>query len=258
MRDVWFVVRGIARTGAGLGLLLGLAGRACAVDTSTWEVTGPTGFAAAETEKVSVTAAGVAELAPKLEALASPGESYVWAIAAAPSGAAYAGTGDNGLILRITKSAKEGQADTLHDTVELEIMAIAIGPDGAVYAGGSPDGVIVRLKDGKVETFFDSPESYVWALGFADNGDLFAATGDRGRLYRISRDGQGEVWYDSDEVHLLSLLRGASGQWIVGTSGTGLVLEVSGKDKARVLYDAPEEEIKALLRDPAGNVYFAA
>ena len=232
-----------------------LAVRAGAVDTSTWETRGANGLTTTETEKVSVTAQGIAELAPQLEAVSTPGESYVWSIAAAPNGDAYAGTGDGGLVLKLPRS---GKADTLHDSVELEIMAVAVGPDGAVYAGGSPDGVILRIKDGKAETFFDSPESYVWALAFAPNGDLFAATGDRGRLYRVGKNGEGEVYYDSNEVHLLTLLPASNGRFLVGTAGSGLVLEISGKDKARVLYDAAEEEIKALVRDPAGNLYFAA
>jgi WD40 repeat protein len=247
--------RGLVMVGAAAGLFTAYAGRAGAVDTSTWETRGPNGLTATETEKVSVTAQGIAELAPQLESAIAPGESYVWSIAAAANGDAYAGTGDGGLVLRLPRS---GKADTLRDTVELEIMAVAVGPDGAVYAGGSPDGVIIRIKDGKAETFFDSPESYIWGLAFAPNGDLYAATGDRGRLYRVSKSGEGEVYYDSNEVHLLALLPAGDGRFVVGTAGSGLVLEITGKDKARVLYDAAEEEIKALVRDPAGNLYFAA
>jgi hypothetical protein len=240
---------------ASVGFSAAMAGGAGAVDTSTWETRGPNGLTGTETEKVSVTAQGIAELAPQLESVIAPGESYVWSIAAAPNGDAYAGTGDGGLVLRLPRS---GKADTLHDSVELEIMAVAVGPDGAVYAGGSPDGVILRIKDGKAETFFDSPESYIWALAFAPNGDLYAATGDRGRLYRIGKNGEGEVFYDSNEIHLLTLLAAGNGRFVVGTAGSGLVLEITGKDKARVLYDAAEEEIKALMRDPAGNLFFAA
>jgi hypothetical protein len=226
-----------------------------AVDTSVWEVKGAAAFGATETERVAVTAQGTAELAPRREIALATGESYVWSLAPARDGAVYAGTGDGGQIVKVPP---KGEGSLVHDSVELEILAIVVGPDGAVYAGGSPDGVILRIADGKAETFFDSPESYVWGLAFGENGDLYAATGDRGNLYRITRDGEGSVVYDSDEVHLLCLLPAPGGRWIVGTSGSGLVLEVTGKGEARVLYDAPEDEVKALARDEAGNLLFAA
>jgi WD40 repeat protein len=231
-------------------------GPASAVDTSLWIVRGTADLSATETEKISITDAGVAELAPRLELAFSPGDSYVWALAAAEDGAVYGGTGDSGLVVRVPR---KGEGETIHDSIELEILSVAVGPDGAVYAGGAPDGVVIRIKDGEAETFFDSPESYIWALAFADNGDLFAATGDRGRLYRITPDGEGSIYYDADEVHLLCLLPAVTaGNWIVGTSSSGLVLEVTAEDEARVLYDCGEQEVKALARDEHGNLFFAA
>ncbi len=226
-----------------------------AVETIDWDTSGPIGFGAAETARVSVTARGLVELAPRLDLALDPGESYIWSLAAAKDGTVYGGTGDGGLIVRVPKS---GAGETLHDSIELETLAVAVGPDGAVYAGGSPDGVITRIDGGKAETFCDLPESYVWALAFDAQGDLYAATGDGGRLYRISRSGEAAVYYDSDEIHLLCLLPGKKGSWIVGTGGSGLVLEVTAKDTARVLYDASEEEIKSLAWDESGNLLFAA
>ncbi len=240
----------------GLGMALFTPPRmAEAVDTSLWEIKGAGGLSTTETERVAITADGAAILAPKRELAFTSSESYVWSLAAGKDGMVYAGTGDGGQIIKIPP---KGEGSLLHDSVELEILSVAVGPDGAVYAGGSPDGVIIRIANGKAETFFDSPESYIWALAFDDNGDLYAATGDRGRLYKITRDGEGSIVYDSDEIHLLCLLRAPNHHWIVGTSGSGLVLEVTGKDEARVLYDTSEDEIKALTRDDAGNLLFAA
>lgn len=246
---------GLAPAGLALLFLFFAAREAPAVDTSLWEVKSAEAFGATETERVAITAEGAAMLAPKSELAFGTGESYVWSLAAAKDGTVYGGTGDGGQIVKVPP---QGEGTLVHDSIELEILTVAVGPDGAIYAGGSPDGVVIRIADGKAETFFDSPESYVWALAFGENGDLYAATGDRGRLYRITRDGEGSIFYDSDEVHLLCLMRAADGHWIVGTSGSGLLLAVTGRDEARVLYDAPEEEIKALTRDETGNLLFAA
>ncbi len=235
-------------------IALGVA-PAPAVDTANWEVSGPIDLMQTETERISVTARGVARLAPRLDLALEPGESYIWSLAAARDGKVYGGTGDGGLVVEVPRS---GKGTTLHDSIELEILSVAVGPDGAVYAGGSPDGVILRIAGGKAETFCDLPEGYVWALAIDAKGDLYAATGDAGRLYRVNRSGEATVVYDSDEVHLLCLLPGSAGSWIVGTSGSGLVLEITAQGTARVLYDAREEEIKALARDAAGNLLIAA
>lgn len=251
LRGRWFLAQLAFFAGS---LAIGI-GDGLAVDTSIWEVKGAAGFGAAETERIAVTAEGAAVLAPRREIAFATGESYVWSLAAGRDGTVYGGTGDGGQVVRVPR---QGEGSLVHDSVELEILAVTVGPDGAIYAGGSPDGVIIRIADGKAETFYDSPESYVWALAFDEKGDLYAATGDRGRLYRITRDGEGSIVYDSDEVHLLCMLRAPNGHWIVGTGSSGLVLEVSGKDEARVLYDSPEDEVKALARDEAGNVLFAA
>jgi hypothetical protein len=225
------------------------------VDTANWEMSGPIDFLKTETEKVSVTARGVARLAPRLELALEPAESYIWSLAAARNGTAYGGTGDGGLIVEVPQT---GKGSTLHDSIELEILAVTVAPDGTVFAGGSPDGVILRIADGKAETFCDLPEGYVWALALDAKGDLWAATGDQGRLYRVNRRGEATVIYDADEVHLLCLLPGPAGSWIVGTSGSGLVLQISASGSAEVLYDAREEEIKALAFDSAGNLLIAA
>jgi len=238
-----------------LGVVAFAAVPARAVDTANWEVSGPIDLLQTETEKVSITSRGVAMLAPRLDLALEPGESYIWSLAAAKDGSIYGGTGDGGLVVQVPRS---GQGTTLHDSIELEILSVTVGTDGAVYAGGSPDGVILRIAGGKAETFCDLPEGYVWALATDSKGDLYAATGDAGRLYRVDKRGEATVVYDSDEVHLLCLLPGLAGSWLVGTSGSGFVLEITAQGAARVLYDAREEEIKALAWDAAGNLLIAA
>ncbi len=241
----------------GLGLAIGLVlvvSQAGAVRTSTWKQGGTIDFGDAESVNVALTADGSARLAPKRETVADPGQAYIWCLLEGPDGAVYAGTGDDGRILKITPA---GDTEVYYDSVELQILSLAIGPDGALYAGGAPDGVILRIDAQGATTYFDTPEGYVWALEFGEDGALYAATGDRGILYRVSAAGVGEVYYDSDEVHLLTLDQHPDG-WLVGSSPDGVLMQVVTADSARVLFDAPEEEIKAIAAGPDGTVFFGA
>ncbi len=57
---------------------------------------------------------------------------------------------------------------------------------GVVYAGTSPDGKIYRIENGKATEYFDPHARYIWALKFGRDGSLFAATGDQGKIFRVT------------------------------------------------------------------------
>ena len=94
-------------------------------------------------------------------------------------------------------------------------------------------------------------------MAFDREGNLFAATGDNGVVYKIAPDGQGRRFFETQQTHARSLAIDAEGNLIVGTEPGGLVLRVTPAGKSFVLYQANKREITAVaVRD--GIIYAAA
>src|SRR5258705_13199849 len=100
-------------------------------------------------------------LSPSAPVLHNPSSPYVWALARGENGTVYAGTGNDGKVVRIVGE----MASEFVDAAELEVHALAAGKDGRLYVATSPDGKVYAVdKDGKSKEFFDPEERYIWAL----------------------------------------------------------------------------------------------
>jgi len=89
----------------------------------------------------------------------------------------------------------------------------------------------------KVETVFDSDQTAVWAMAEAPDGTLYAATGNRGRVYRIGRDGASSVLWTADRPEVFAIAIGHDGALYAGTSPDGKVYRI--KDGRAEEYFAP-------------------
>ena len=112
--------------------------------------------------------------------------------------------------------------------------------------------------DGSAITFFDPEEKYIWALVVDAEGNLFAATGDKGTIYKITPGGDAEPFYQTDANHVLSLAVDARGNLLAGTEAPGQVFRIDRDGQAFVLLDSPYREIRALKVDRNGVIYAAA
>jgi len=123
-----------------------------------------------------------------------------------------------------------------------EVLSLVEGPDGSIFAGTAPKGVVYRIarEGGALEVFCILNEGYVWDLAW-DGRFLWAATGNPGKLYRISADRRAELVYTSTEENLLKV-RLWNGVPHVSTSGRGYLVRLEGT-KTNVLYDAGERDI---------------
>lgn len=233
-----------------LASTLALAGPA-----SSWESHSFSDFVRGRFSGISLTRDGRLTLAPRLESVFSSGETGVWSVASAPDGTLYLGTGHRGRLYRITPN---GQAAAIWTAPQPEIFALAVDSRGAVYAGTSPDGRVWKISGNQVSEFYNPQSKYIWSLAFAPDGSLFVATGDNGRIHRVSPSGQGEVWYETGQSHVTSLALDARGRLIAGTEPNGIIYRVEAKDRAFVLYDSPLPEIRSLIPMPDGSIYAAA
>ena len=107
-------------------------------------------------------------------------------------------------------------------------------------------------------TFFDPEDKYIWALALDRAGNLFAATGDKGVIYKITPDGKGTRFYKTSSTNVVSLAFAPSGDLLAGTESPGRVFRIDASGKAFVLLDSPYKEIHALRLADDGTLYAAA
>ncbi len=254
-----------------------LSGFTFAEGTRTWEQSKFDDLAKGTAKGVALRSSGGLELAPAFKALATTPSTYIWAIAADSSGNLYAASGAPARVYRITP---DGQSTTVFEPQELQVQALVVDKNGAIYAATSPDGKIYRIEhrpsgvadagkdtQGKAKVavdsawsssvYFDPATKYIWDLALDDAGNLYAATGDKGEIYRVTPKGEHSVFFKSDEAHIRVLALDAKGNLIAGSDGSGLVYRISPTGEGFVLYSAPKKEITALAIDKLGNIYAA-
>jgi hypothetical protein len=237
------------------GLILGMAVSLHASSTTSWEMNSYQDFIRGRFQGISLSRYGQLMLAPKMRAVFSSDQPVVWAVAAAPDGSLYAGTGHRGRLFRIDPAGKS----TLVWTAEQpEIFAVAVDPNGAVYAATAPDGKIYRIQGGKATEYFAPQSKYIWALAIGPDGALYAGTGDQGKVFRVASAGNGEVYYSTDQAHVTGLAIDAGGHVLAGTEPNGILYRISGKDKAFVLYNASLPEMRAISTTADGTIYAVA
>ena len=221
-----------------------------------WTVSTQSDFLKGDVENLSIDADGRVSLGPETNRLADTSAPFIWTIAAASDGALWAGTGNEGQVLRV---ARDGKATTVFDATEIEVHALAPAPDGGMYVGTSPDGKIYRVgADGKSTTFFDPDDKYIWALAVAPDGSVYAATGEKGVIYKIGADGKGSVFYKTNSTNVVSLALDRDGNLIAGTESPGRIFRIDKSGKAFVLLDSPFKEIHAVRVSDDGSIYAAA
>ncbi|MGH9409966.1 MAG: hypothetical protein ACRD1V_10985 [Vicinamibacterales bacterium] len=221
-----------------------------------WTVSTQTAFLKGQVENLSIDSDGRVSLGPAVTGLAQTAEPFVWTILAGADGTIWAGTGNQGQVLRV---APDGKTSILFDSPEMEVHALAEAPHGGLYVGTSPDGKIYEVApDGTSKTFFDPDDKYIWALASESDGTLFAATGEKGVIYRITPDGHGSVFYKTNATNVVALTIDHAGNLIAGTESPGRLYRIDRSGKAFVLLDSPYKEMHAVRVAPDGSVYAAA
>ena len=99
--------------------------------------------------------------------------------------------------------------------------------------------------------------THVWDVVEDKAGNLFAATGDEGKIYKITPDGKASVVFASDDSQILCLALAADGTLYAGTGPGGLVLRVSADGSGKVLYKSPEMYVWCLVVSADGQTIYA-
>jgi hypothetical protein len=108
---------------------------------------------------------------------------------------------------------------------------------------------VVRIEpDGKAKVVHRGEGLYVWSLVIdPKTQDVYAGTGPKGAVYRITPDGKASVFYQTKQEHVLCLAMAADGTLYAGTDKSGLVYRIDAKGKGFVVFSAPQAEVRSLL-----------
>ena len=221
-----------------------------------WTVATQVDFLKGDVENLSIDSDGRVFLGPATTQVAETSAPFLWTLLAGPDGTLWAGSGNEGQVLRI---GRDGRTTTFFDATELEVHALAPAPNGGLYVGTSPDGKIYQVNaDGTSKTFFDPDDKYLWALAASADGTLYAATGEKGNIYRITPDGKGSLFYKTNTTNVVTLALDKAGNLIAGTDSPGRIFRIDRDAKAFVVLDSPFKEIHAVRFGPDGTLYAAA
>jgi hypothetical protein len=165
-----------------------------------WQTATLNDFLRGEVENLSVDSHGRLVLGPATELVAETTAPFLWAMALAPDGSIYVGTGNEGKVLKIDGA---GKTSTFFDSTELEVHSLALAPDGTLYADTSPDGRIYKIdRSGKSAPYFDPDDKYIWSLALDPKGNLYAGTGERPHLQdHARRQGQRLLRHEGNARH---------------------------------------------------------
>jgi hypothetical protein len=103
----------------------------------------------------------------------------------------------------------------------------------------------------------DLDAAHVWDVVEDRAGNLFVATGDDGKLFKVAPDGKVSVAFAADDSEVLCLALAPDGSVYAGTGPGGHVIRVDPKGQARVIADVPDTYVWSLAVAPGGETLYA-
>ena len=132
------------------------------------------------------------------------------------------------------------------------------------FESGKPENVSLSSKGElmlapQLDTFFkDSKEVFIWCLAEDSKGNVYAGTGNAGKIYRITPEGESSLFYDSPEVSILTLAIDSNDNIYAGTAPDGLIYKLTDSSTPpTTILSSEERYVWALAFDDAGNLYAA-
>ena len=246
----------LTRFGACVAAALAATAVLSASAPTFWTVSTQADFLKGDVDNLSIDSDGRIFLGPATTQIAETSAPFLWTILAGPDGTLWAGTGNEGQVLKI---GRDGKTSNFFDATEMEVHALALAPGGGLYVGTSPDGRIYHVSaDGTSKPFYDPDDKYIWAMVTAPDGSVYAATGEKGNIYKIAPDGKGSLFYKTNTTNVVTLALDKSGNLLAGTESPGRIFRISRDGKAFVLLDSPFKEIHAIRIADDGTIYAAA
>jgi hypothetical protein len=99
--------------------------------------------------------------------------------------------------------------------------------------------------------------THVWDLVEDRQGNLYVATGDDGKIFKVNAAGKVSVAFTSEDSQVLCLALAPDGSIYAGTGPGGHVIRIDPKGVAKVFYASPEAYVWSLAVDAKGESIYA-
>jgi hypothetical protein len=106
----------------------------------------------------------------------------------------------------------------------------------------------------KLEPIFNSDQPVIWSLAQGKDGSIYAATGHRGKLYRIDAAGKSTLLWTAPQPEIFALAVDSSGAIYAATSPEGKIYRIEN-GKAAIYFEPKARYIWSLVFGPDGALY---
>jgi hypothetical protein len=106
----------------------------------------------------------------------------------------------------------------------------------------------------KLDTLFASGQPVIWSIAQTSDGTLYAGTGHRGRVYKITSSGQSSILWTSDQPEVFAVAVDSRGVVYAGTSPNGKIYRIED-GKATEYYAPGAKYIWSLAVGPDNALY---
>lgn len=100
-------------------------------------------------------------------------------------------------------------------------------------------------------------ELRIWCLVRDSQGNMYAGTGDKGKIFKITKDGEMSLLFDSPETDIFSLIVDSDDNIYAGTSPDGIIYKIKPGHVPETFFNSGEKYVWSLAFDKAGNLFAA-
>ncbi len=134
-------------------------------------------------------------------------------------------------------------------------LSLAVAADGTIYLGTGHNGRVYRLRAGKAELYYQTPEMDVTALALDAKGVLYAGTSPAGKIYRITGAAQGDVFFNPEEKYIWDLCFTEKGNLLAAVGERGGLYEITPLGEGKLVFKTEETHVLCLSRLSSGELY---
>lgn len=128
------------------------------------------------------------------------------------------------------------------------------------FADGDPQSISIT-SDGELllapqlKKVYEGVDSVIWKIVRDSADNLYAATGNEGKILKIDPAGKATVLLDTNELEVHVLVLDKEENLYAATSPDGKIYQVKRDGTSKVFYDPADKYIWSLAFDDSGNLY---